>query len=55
MAKILKKLPSVIPAPINNDPLEFLGFRIAILRERALDLGEKLDEEPMFGRELFKV
>ena len=55
MAKILKKLSSVIPAPVNDDPLEFLGFRIAILRERARDNSEEPEDELMFGRGLYKV
>lgn len=35
LANTLKKLPSVIPAPISNRQLDFLGFRIALLREEA--------------------
>ena len=40
MANTLKKMPSAIPAPVNDDPLEFLGFRVAILNNRAKNTGE---------------
>ncbi|UCE12480.1 MAG: M48 family metalloprotease, partial [Candidatus Heimdallarchaeota archaeon] len=35
LANTLKKLPSVIPAPISGRQLDFLRFRISILREEA--------------------
>lgn len=47
LAHTLQKLPSVIPAPVNSNPLDFLGFRIALLRKRARDLGE----EPIVHRQ----
>ena len=37
LAKTLKKLPSIIPAPIGSHQLDFLTFRIALLREQAKD------------------
>lgn len=40
MAYTLQKLPSVIPAPINDNPLEFLGFRVALLKNRAKIMNE---------------
>ncbi|MFX0124808.1 MAG: M48 family metalloprotease [Candidatus Hodarchaeota archaeon] len=35
LANTLKKLPSVIPVPIGKHQLDFLRFRIALLREQA--------------------
>jgi Zn-dependent protease with chaperone function len=46
LAHTLKRLPKVIPAPINDDPLEFLGFRISLLRDRARTLGEPTIKQP---------
>lgn len=40
LSHTLKKLPSVIPAPVDDNPLQFLGFRIAILNLRAKKNGE---------------
>ena len=44
LALTLKKLPKVIPAPIDDTPLNFLGFRIAILRNRAKKIGEDIPQ-----------
>ncbi|MFX1506622.1 MAG: M48 family metalloprotease [Promethearchaeota archaeon] len=38
LANTLKKLPSIIPAPIGGHQLDFLTFRIALLREQAKNL-----------------
>ena len=40
LAYTLKKLPNVIPAPVDDSPFEFLGFRTAILFNRAKNLNE---------------
>jgi STE24 endopeptidase len=40
LANTLKKLPKVIPAPVDANPLNFLGFRIEILRLRAKNKNE---------------
>ncbi|MFX1247659.1 MAG: M48 family metalloprotease [Promethearchaeota archaeon] len=38
LANTLKKLPTLIPAPIGTQQMDFLGFRIALLREQAKHL-----------------
>ena len=51
MARTLKKLPNVIPAPVNDNPLEFLGFRIAILKNRAKNTKEvEPESDRVFSR-----
>ncbi|UCG04195.1 MAG: M48 family metalloprotease [Candidatus Heimdallarchaeota archaeon] len=43
LANTLKKLPSIIPAPIGSHQLDFLTFRIALLREQANKLKSKTE------------
>lgn len=43
LAYTLKKLPNVMPAPVDDSPFQFLGFRTAILFSRAKQLNE-IDE-----------
>ena len=50
LSHTLKKLPSVIPAPVDDDPLQFLGFRVAILNQRAKNLGETDNSVREFSR-----
>lgn len=50
LANTLKKLPSVIPAPVDDDPLQFLGFRVAILNQRGKNLGETDNSVREFSR-----
>ena len=45
MAYTLKKLPKVIPAPVDDHPLNFLGFRIAVLNLHA-KMNNEVDNSP---------
>ena len=45
LAFTLKKLPKVIPAPVDDHPLNFLGFRIAILNLHA-KMNNEVDNSP---------
>ncbi|HKZ41872.1 MAG TPA: M48 family metalloprotease, partial [Candidatus Hodarchaeales archaeon] len=55
MAEVLKKLPSTIPAPVDNNALGFLGFRIELLKHRAKSLGETLKPPERAGANIYKV
>ncbi len=50
MAYTLKKLPNVIPAPVDDSPFQFLGFRTAILFARAKQLNETDETVREFSR-----
>ena len=50
LAYTLKKLPNVIPAPVDDSPFEFLGFRTAILFNRAKQLNETDESVKEFSR-----
>ena len=56
LADVLKKLPSVIPAPVDDNALGFLGFRVEILRKRSKDLKEPIEQLNVFNpRRIYKV
>jgi Zn-dependent protease with chaperone function len=56
MGDVLKKLPSVIPAPVDDNALGFLGFRVEILRDRAKDLKEPQEKDEIYsGPKIYKV
>ena len=50
LAYTLKKLPNVIPAPVDDSPFQFLGFRTAILFTRAKQLNETDESVREFSR-----
>lgn len=50
LAYTLKKLPNVMPAPVDDSPLNFLGFRNAILFNRAKQLNETDESVREFSR-----
>ena len=56
LAVVLKKLPSVIPAPVDDNALGFLGFRVEILRKRSKDLREPIEQPNVFDQNrIYKV
>ncbi|MHA1990840.1 MAG: M48 family metalloprotease [Candidatus Hodarchaeales archaeon] len=56
LADVLKKLPSVIPAPVDDNALGFLGFRVEILRDRGKELNEIREQDKTYtGPKIYKV